>query len=119
MLRIFTLLAGTVETVSGKYVGAATAIIGLATLLGEAGYLILENRNIIDALDSEVKDIPEMAEGARRRAGGGDERRWLETRNDEPESRRRAPAGKRGLCIAHDLSLPTRGPFTTHWSTST
>jgi hypothetical protein len=70
MLLIFTLLSGTVETVIGnespllKYAGAGAAILGLTLLLWAAALLLLENRNVIDALHSEVKDIPDAARKA-------------------------------------------------------
>jgi hypothetical protein len=56
MLLIFTLLAGTVETILGldwsplKYAGALAAVGGLSLLLWAATHLLLENRNVVDAL---------------------------------------------------------------------
>jgi hypothetical protein len=70
MLLIFTLLSGTVGTIIGrdgpplKYAGAGSAVIGLSLLLWAASYLLLENRNVVDALHSELKDMPEIARQA-------------------------------------------------------
>jgi len=70
MLLIFTLLAGTVETIAGqdwpalKYAGAGAAVGGLSLLIWAATFLLLENRNVIDVLHSEVKDVPEVARTA-------------------------------------------------------
>jgi hypothetical protein len=78
MLLIFTLLAGTVEAVVGeiavsKYAGAASAVRGLSLLMRAAVYLLLENRNVIDALHSEVvKDLPSVAKKSGVRADARD-----------------------------------------------
>lgn len=67
MLLIFVLLAGTIETIAGteiawlKWAGASATVIGLGLLIYAASYLILENRHVIDALHSEVKDLPDVA----------------------------------------------------------
>jgi len=69
-LLIFPLLAGTVETIVGneslllKWAGALSTVLGLSLLLWAAVYLLLENRNVVAALHSEVKDLPDLADKA-------------------------------------------------------
>lgn len=76
MLLIFVLLAGTIETIAGdeigwlKWAGAGAAVGGLGLLLYAASYLILENRHVIDALHSEVKDLPDVADRANVKGDG-------------------------------------------------
>ena len=97
MLLIFVLLAGTVETIVGteigwlKWAGAGAAVIGLGLLIYAASYLILENRHVIDALHSEVKDLPDVAQRANV-AGDGTHRKHARSRG--PDSA--APARERG-----------------------
>lgn len=70
MPPISTLLAGTIETILGsewpglKYVGSFTTLAGLTVFLWAATYLLLQNRHVVDALHSELKDRPDVAREA-------------------------------------------------------
>jgi hypothetical protein len=65
MLLVVTTLTGALVAMipqlsSLRYLGAATMVLGLVTLLVAASFVIRENTLIRHAMDSEISDLPEL-----------------------------------------------------------